>query len=134
MERVGKMKFFATAVLLVSMWCLCKSAEAGSWSAWSEVTIVANGSHTVYFIPGVEGTHKIQFLNDQPTYQGGEMESYWGSSDNVGTWYWWATSDVFYYTRTQTLESGSDDIIYKFVFYNINNFSVVFNYRFYTDD
>jgi hypothetical protein len=106
--------------------------EAG-WGPQYNQTVPVNGNYSVCFLPGVSGDHIIEFLNQSNIYNGGVMLSYWGSSFDPGNWHYWATSDVLSRTRQQSLNAGSNDIIFKFTFVNIQSVPVTFYYRFFTD-
>jgi hypothetical protein len=106
--------------------------EAG-WGPQYSHTVPVNSNFSVCFLPGVSGNHIIEFLNQSNIYNGGVMLSYWGSSFDPGNWHYWATSDVLSRARQQNLYAGSNDIIFKFTFVNIQAVPVTFYWRFFTD-
>lgn len=127
-------RFFAVLlVTLMTSLFFADTASAG-WSQQYSINIPAYGSQVVGFYPLVAGDHKIEFLNDAGVWSAGYMASYWGSYYEPGVWNWWADSSVLSRTREQDLYAGSDDIIFRFIFYNTTGSTHTFYYRFYTDD
>ncbi len=129
---MGRLSFKVSFMVVVSIFVFSVNVIA-SWGPQQQQVIQPNANCTAYFIPGVAGNHQIEFLNQWDVYNGGSMLSYWGSSNDIGNWHYWTTSDVLCRTRYQNLYAGSDDIIFKFVFVNTTDNPVEFFWRFYTD-
>ena len=126
-KNIAKILVLAVVLSIFSV----APAMAG-WDSWKSQPVPANSDFTTYFLVLKEGDHKIAFLNDAGYYHGGVMESCWASTTNY-VWDCWVESDVLSYERQQDLDTGSDDIIYKFIFTNTSGAARTFYWRFYTD-